>query len=192
MNEKALSQNEQKPASSCKKKIFVIDTETTGLDPSGNELLQVSVIDSNQNILFDSYFKPTVNSWAEAEKVNGISYEMVKNSPSVSERVEKINEILKQADVIMGYNVYFDLDFLKANGITVSKEIEIIDVMDLFAEIYEEWSDYYQGYKWQSLETATRYYDYDWNCRSEQAHNSLADCFATLYVYNQIIQKENV
>ena len=37
---------------------IVIDTETTGLDPFHDELLQVSIIDEEGNVLFDSYFKP--------------------------------------------------------------------------------------------------------------------------------------
>lgn len=40
-------------------KKIVIDTETTGLNAKTDELLQVSIIDTDGNVLFDSYFKPT-------------------------------------------------------------------------------------------------------------------------------------
>ena len=60
---------------------IVIDTETTGLDPEKDELLQVSIIDIDGNELFNSYFKPHAISWHEAEKVNHISPEMVQNRP---------------------------------------------------------------------------------------------------------------
>lgn len=39
-------------------KYIVIDTETTGLDPIVDELLQVSIIDNNGNTLFDEFVKP--------------------------------------------------------------------------------------------------------------------------------------
>ena len=37
---------------------IVIDTETTGLNPYDDELLQVSIIDGQGNTLFNSYIKP--------------------------------------------------------------------------------------------------------------------------------------
>lgn len=169
-------------------KCLVIDTETTGLDPETDGLLQVSIIDSDGNTLFDSYFKPCARSWAEAEQVNGISPKMVQNAPTISEKISEINEIMFQADKIIGYNTGFDLDFLKNNGLILAESVEIVDVMRMFAPIYDEWSEYYGGYKWQKLTTAAHYYEYDWNSRPEGAHNSLADCYATLYVYNKLLQ----
>ena len=167
-------------------KTLVIDTETTGLDSEKDELLQVSIIDSDGNALFNSYFKPCVKSWADAQRVNGISPEMVQNAPTISEKIAEINEIMCRADKIIGYNTYFDINFLNNNGLILSESVEIVDVMEMFAPIYGEWNDYYGSYKWQKLTTADDYYKYDWNKRSERAHNSLADCYATLYVFEKI------
>ena len=47
----------------------------------------------------------------------------------------------------------------------------------------------YEDYKWQKLTTAAAYYDYDW-AEHEEAHNSLGDCFATLFVYHKILSEE--
>lgn len=47
-----------------------------------------------------------------------------------------------------------------------------------------------EDYKWQKLTTAAAYYDYDWNVKGIEAHNSLADCFATLFVYHKILSGE--
>ena len=173
-------------SSSSEGKTLVIDTETTGLDPELDELLQVSIIDSDGNTLFNCYFKPCVTSWAAAERVNGITPEMVQNAPTISEKIAEINEIMAKADKIIGYNTFFDLDFLRNNGLILSKNVEIIDVMEQFAPIYGEWGEYHGSFKWQKLTTAANYYKYDWNSRPEGAHNSLADCFATLYVYKKI------
>ena len=172
-------------------KTLVIDTETTGLDTEKDELLQVSIIDSDGNALFNSYFKPCVKSWADAQRVNGISPEMVQNAPTISEKIAEINEIMYRADKIIGYNTYFDINFLSNNGLILSENVEIVDVMELFAPIYGEWSDYYGSYKWQKLTTAAEYCGYDWNSRPEGAHNSLADCYATYHVY-RTIQKQSL
>ena len=135
---------------------FILDVETTGLDVSTDEILQLSIIDFSENILFNEYFKPVhCTSWDEAESING-------------------------------YNIQFDLNFLNAAGVQIP-EVKKIDIMEEFAEIYGEWSKYFGAFKWQKLTTAADYYGYDWN--SHNAHDSLADCFATLYCTKKIFKE---
>ena len=165
---------------------IIIDTETTGLESDTDELLQVSIIDSDGKILFDSYFKPCVKSWKDAERVNNISPDMVQDAPRISERTVELNTILRGAKKIIGYNTLFDLDFLRNNGIFIDDNADVVDVMREFAPIYGEYNEYYNDYKWQKLTTAAAYYNYNWDDLPEKAHNSLADCFATLYVYNKM------
>lgn len=65
---------------------IVIDTETTGLTDS-DELLQISVIDDAGTVLFDSLVRPYFHTeWPEAQKVNGITPEMVAGA-AISTRV---------------------------------------------------------------------------------------------------------
>lgn len=169
-------------------KYIVIDTETTGFHPyDGDELLQVSIIDTDGNVLFDEYFKPQHRTeWKEAEQVNGISPEMVADRPAISEKISEINAIIENSDIIIGYNTQFDIGFLKANGAIVPDDLETVDVMEDFAKIYGEWNSARGSYKWQKLTRAAEYYGYDWSQRAETAHNSLGDCYATLFVYNKI------
>lgn len=164
---------------------IVIDTETTGLNAAEDELLQVSIIDNEGAVLFDSYIRPTQHTeWAEAERVNHITPEMVANSPTIEEVMPEINDILKRYDKIVGYNVRFDADFLKHNGAKFLNA-EYADAMKMFAPIYGEWNDQRGSYKWQKLTIAADYYGYDWS-EHKEAHNSLGDCYATLYVYKKL------
>lgn len=163
---------------------IVIDTETTGLNADADELLQVSIIDSQGNTLFNSYIKPLfTENWDGAMAVNHITPEMVANAPNIIEVKQEINKIINSANVIVGYNTDLDLSFLSAVGIENSNAI-IVDVMILFAEIYGEWSEIHNDYKCQKLTKCTTYYGYDWE--NDTAHDSLADCRATLYCYNKI------
>lgn len=168
--------------------IIIVDTETTGLDSVTDELLQVSIIDSQGNTLFNSYIKPLfTENWDGAMAVNHITPEMVANAPNIFEVKQEINRILNSANIIVGYNTNFDLSFLSAVGIENSNAI-IVDVMILFAEIYGEWSEIHNDYKWQKLTKCAEYYCYDWS--SETAHDSLADCKATLYCYKKIQEQK--
>lgn len=170
------------------RELIVIDTETTGLTDD-DELLQVSIIDENGEELYNSYLKPLVKEgWSSAQLINGISPQMVEDAPSICTEAPKIAEILKSAKKIVGYNVYFDLGFLRDYGIEPDPEAGIIDVMKIFAEIYGEWNDYYENYKWQKLVTCAAYYRFDWT--GLKAHDSLADCQATLFCYKKILEKQ--
>lgn len=174
-------------------KEIVIDTETTGLDMFEDELLQVSIIDTDGNVVFDSYIKPIRHSeWYEAQAVNNISPAMVADAPSIYEKAAEINAIISQADLVIGYNVDFDLMMLANSGVISTKGVKSYDVMEQFAEIYGEWSERHQNYKWQKLTKAAEYFGYDWGRQKGKAHNSLADCFATLFVKEktEICQKK--
>lgn len=165
--------------------IIIVDTETTGLNADTDELLQVSIIDSQGNTLFNSYIKPLfTENWDGAMAVNHITPEMVANAPNILEVKQEINRILNSANIIVGYDTNFDLSFLSAAGIEFEQQ-QIVDIMQDFAPIYGEWNDYYESYKWQKLTTCANYYNYNWG--DDTAHDSLADCRATLYCYLQII-----
>ncbi|MFQ8991824.1 MAG: LPD11 domain-containing protein [Ruminococcus bicirculans (ex Wegman et al. 2014)] len=166
-------------------KYIVIDTETTGLNAAEDEILQVSIIDNEGAVLFDSYIKPTQHTeWAEAERIHHITPEMVADAPTIAEVMPEINDILNRYDKIVGYNLKFDKAFLENNGAEFLST-EYADVMKMFAPIYGEWNDQRGSYKWQKLTIAADYYGYDWS-EHKEAHNSLGDCYATLHVYKEI------
>lgn len=173
-----------------KRNVIILDCETTGLDPNTDEILQLSIIDGNGTQLYNSYFRPTVNtSWDEACSINGILPSMVADAPAISEELPKIQRILSACDLIVGYNPSFDLRFLTAAGCDYSHLWDnafcrywVEDLMELFAAIYGDWNPYFGSYTWQKLSVAAAYYGYDWG--NSSAHDAMADCKATLHIWN--------
>lgn len=69
---------------------IVMNYEATGYK-TGDELLQLSIINFKGDILFNSYFKPKKHKeWTETEKENGITPEMVANAPQTSDMANQI------------------------------------------------------------------------------------------------------
>lgn len=160
--------------------ILILDTETTGLNPLQDEILQLSVIDMQGNVRFDSYFHPAVDSWADAQKVNHITPEMVENAPTIFDSLAVLNDLFRDASLIIGYNPQFDLAFLRSAGIVIPN-CAVFDCMEQFAYEFGEWSDVHDSYKFQKLTTAAEYFHFRWGILPP--HNSLSDCYATRFVY---------
>lgn len=163
---------------------IVLDTETTGLDPRRDELVQIAILnaDTGETVL-STYVRPVWTlEWPQAQHIHGITPEMVADAPTMAELHLTLLEIFGTARELIGYNTFFDLSFLEPYGITPCGEV--VDVMMDFAPIYGEWSEYHDDYKWQSLNTCAAYYGYDWG--EDKAHDSLADCKATIFCYKRI------
>lgn len=162
----------------------VFDTETTGIDPEQDEILQFSAINENGEVLLNTYIKPINHiEWKDAEAINHISMEMVSSCKTMEELLPEIQAIFDNCSEMIAYNFSFDFAFLYKAGIKFRYGTIISDPMIDFAEIYGEWSNYYGNYKWQKLTTAAYYYGYNFD---DLAHDSLEDVKATLVVYNAI------
>lgn len=162
-------------------KILVLDTETTGVD-SQAEVLQFSAIWADGREAMNIYIKPAHTlEWPRAMAVNHISPQDVATCPKMSEVKKSIETLLNESRAIVGYNLPFDLEMLRHNGIKLPSEqnVEYIDLMRPFAEVYGEYSLVYDDYKWQKLITCAEYYGY----QGDGWHDSLADTKATLYCF---------
>lgn len=170
---------------------IVIDTETT--DPSADygEILQLSIIDADTEAqLFNEYFKPFfTKEWPKAEAIHHITPAMVADKPYFAEKITEIQKIISTVHTVIGYDVCYDLSFLEAAGCSFPADT-YVDVMQDFAPIYGEWDEYHKKYRWQKLSVCADYYNYDWG--TDTAHDSLADCRATLYCYKKLQQEEGV
>lgn len=147
-----------------------IDVETTGFS-NNDEILSVSAVDDDGNVLFDSRFRPEHRkSWKSAEAVNGISPSDVEDCDLFSKHSDELQDIIDNADVVRGYNVGFDKRMLENQGIS----FEETDTFD----VYREYKDKHGSAK---LEEAASNYGIEFN-----AHDSLEDAQATRKLHKKL------
>lgn len=110
---------------------------------------------------------------------------MVADYPTLVEVKEEIQGIVDRANKYIGYNLFFNLGFLKAAGIQFDPVVPRVDVMHRFAPIWRDYNEYFCEYTWCKLTDVRELYGFEW---PTSTHNSLADCFATLFGYKKINQ----
>lgn len=102
-------------------KVLVIDVETTGLDPSSDEVLELAAVDAaTGEAIFCQRYRPMYHDrWPEAEAVNHISPIYVEDLLPLATAFNRgqVMELLASAVYVVGWNVDFDLAFLQAAGI---------------------------------------------------------------------------
>ena len=168
-------------------KTIVFDCEFTGLDVNSDEIIQLSIINDNGKVLFDHYFKPEKKEkWEETYEIHNITPELVANEKHFSYYKEELQEIFDTAEKIVGYGTEMDLEFLSKSGIKID-ENKIIDVGVGYAELYNQWNNYFENYKMSKLIDCAESYGFDFDKFELENHNSLADSIITLYCYKQLV-----
>ena len=159
------------------KRVIILDTETTGLHADGtDEILSLSIVDLEGTVLFDELVKPEHRKrWPKAQEVNGITPAMVKDKKPLSDYREQLQELWKRIDLVVGYNIPFDSDFIYSSSLNLSPYVEEFDVMREFAPIWGHWDEYHDDYRWAKLRTCARHY----KIGGYDAHSSLGDAEAT-------------
>ena len=169
-------------------KIIVFDTETTGFGHD-DEIIQLSIIDGTGKILFNELLSTkNKTDWKEAEAVNHISPEMVKDKKHITEYKAILDKIFNDCESMVGYNISFDIRMLQQNGIELPEK-KTYDVMKAFSEVMNIPSTKHIGSKkWFKLIDCARYYNFekDENCAY---HDALTDVYATLHCFKKIKSK---
>mgnify|MGYP002528439979 CR=1 FL=1 len=97
----------------------VVDIETTGLSPEWDDIIEIGAIrysNGNEVDRFQSLVQPPISDDGTyigkfIEELTGITNEMLKDAPLPNSVIPAFSEFLGN-DIILGYNVGFDVNFL--------------------------------------------------------------------------------
>ncbi len=119
---------------------IILDTETTGLEPSeGHRVIEIGCVElinrRPSNNRYQQYINPGREIDAGAMEVHGITNEMLADKPSFADVVKDLLEFIQGAELII-HNAPFDIGFLNneltlmANGKTPQRIEDFCSVVD--------------------------------------------------------------
>lgn len=92
----------------------VVDTETTGLDPQQDRLIEIAAIrfrGGKETARFETLIKPGRKLSKKITEITGITDEELKDAPMPQDALQKFMDFL-QDDIIVAHNANFDVNFI--------------------------------------------------------------------------------
>ena len=125
-----------KSLANCPDNYVVVDIETTGLDAVNDEITEIAVVKYRMNRRVDelvTLVKPQEKISSFITGLTGISDATVADAPPIQEVILAVKNFIGD-DIIVGYNVTFDLSFLSCKleeccGLALNNDY--VDVMQL-------------------------------------------------------------
>lgn len=155
--------------------LVVLDVETTGTSPKHDRIIQIGVVKLLPDMVrkeWSTYVNPGMPIPPEATVIHHITDAMVQGAPSFRALAPRFHQALRDCD-IAGYNVNFDLSFIKAEFLRVDIAMQagvldghIVDVFRIFSKMHP-----------RTLTAAAQLY---LGQDLEGAHDALIDTRATL------------
>lgn len=168
--------------------VVVVDTETTGVAIGHDEILSIAIVDAHGEALLHTLVRPERHrQWPSAERVNGISPEMVRNAPALREVTPRVRTLINDEHLVVAYNAPFDLGMLKSLGVITGYPRQVFDVMEQYARLHGSRRTHGGGrYRWSKLVDCARHYGYAFD-----PHDALEDARATAYCFRALLAETN-
>lgn len=171
------------------KPAVVVDTETTGLDPKENEILELAIVGLDGDVLLHTKVKPVRIETANerALEINNYNEADWADAPTFDEIKDKVVELLENR-IFIGQNPQFDRNFLveALDRVGVEKAYRKVDyhTIDTITLAWEHLAPC--GLNRLNLEAICEFLGIPLD--REKRHGALADAQATRTVYLMILR----
>ena len=158
----------------------VVDTETTGLDPQTDRLIEIAAIRvraGKETARFETLVKPGRKLSKAIVDLTGITDDELINAPEPQDALQQFMDFLKD-DIIVAHNANFDVNFLYDSMQRCGMkplENNFVDTMRLAKCIRPDLNNY-------KLATLAKAY----RIAQPKAHRALADCETTMAVLQKM------
>lgn len=158
----------------------VVDIETTGLNPKNDSIIEISALRFHHGELIDEYvtlIDPGIHISSFISNLTGITDSMVEDKDDISICVKEFYDFV-QGDVIVGYNVGFDIGFLYDYLKVIHNEYltnDYIDVLRLTRRLLPHLPHHRQT-------DIAQYYGID----IHGAHRAKKDCMICQMIYEKM------
>lgn len=157
-----------------------IDLETTGLNPKRDRIIEIGAVkvrNGKKEAIFQQLIDPKQQLEERVEFLTGISSEELEGQPTIQEVLPVLKEFLGE-DVLLGHRVLFDYSFLKRafTNEKISFERKGIDTLKLARQFVTDSES-------KKLESLCQHYGI-----KHQAHRALGDAFATVELYEKLVE----
>ena len=123
-------------------RIVVFDCETTGTDRTRDQVIELCVQHGLEDDAPSQVWRiqPQIDIHPGAKAVHGIAIEDLAACPTFADLADEIAEVFAQAEVIVGYNLTFDIDMLQAEYARIGRpwlelsEKKIVDAYRLWQQ----------------------------------------------------------
>ncbi|WP_404379616.1 exonuclease domain-containing protein [Caenispirillum salinarum] len=162
----------------------VFDTETTGLTPSTDEIVQIAAVRivNGRRVrgeVFDTLVDPQRSIPPTSTDVHGITAAMVEGAPTIAEAGRRFHEFARGA-VLIAHNAPFDMEFLRRHeeDIGASFDHPVLDTVLLSAVVFGQLEQH-------SLDALTARLGI--TIPEEARHTAIGDTIATADAFLKIV-----
>ena len=166
---------------------LVLDTETTGLGQD-DEVVELSLLDSDANEVYHSFFRPEKEVNYQAAQVSGLTNDKLQGQPLFKDEWPKIKEQIG-GHLIAGHNLQFDRRLVQQTLEKQTKKSYQTEMDGLF----ENCIDSYQMAQRSSIAKGKRSLGQLCEAMGVEYppnHRSSYDCLGVLYVLQNFEQKD--
>lgn len=157
----------------------LFDIETTGLSPEEDAVVELSAIKVSDGQVVDEFstlVNPCIHIPYSASSINGITDDMVKNSPTMDTVLKDFVSFVGDA-VLVGHNIKrFDLKFIQRDAVRFLGKELTNDYVDTLIVA----NRYLPDLESHSLESLSYHYGISY----AGAHRALSDCHINKQVYD--------